>query len=146
MSEMLGNQYFMARNYKEAVRELEPVYLKDSSNKSVRRKLIIGYTQIGKIKKSLELFTSLVKEDVQYIITADPVFDDCPCTELKKGLKDLPIETVSPEVNIFNGILWLFCDPKISIKFLQEAIKDLKDNAEIKESIEIIEKSLYQSS
>ncbi len=142
MSEMLGNQYFMARNYKDAVRELEPIYLNNNSNKSVRRKLIIGYSQIGKINKSLELFVTLVRDDVEYIINADPVFDDCPCSELRKELKISSNETSSPDVNIYNGILWLFCDPKTSIKFLREALRDSKDIKKIKESIEIIEKSL----
>ncbi len=145
MSEMLGNQYFMARNYREAVRELEPVYLNNNSNKSVKRKLIIGYSQIGKIKKSLELFVSLVKEDVEYIINSDPVFDDCPCSELRKKLNFSPNKTASPDVNIYNGILWLFCDPKTSIKFLQEALIDSKNNEKIKESIEIIKKTIQST-
>ena len=87
MSEMLGNQYFMARKYQEAVKELEPVYLTDSVSKPIRRKLIIAYAQTGKLKKSLELFISLVKEDVEFIINADVIYDDCPCPEIVEKLK-----------------------------------------------------------
>ena len=142
MSEMLGNQYFMARNYKEAVRALEPVYLKDSSNKSVRRKLIIAYTQTGKLRKALDLFISLVQEDVEFIINADPIFDDCPCSEIEKQLIYSPKDNRSPDINIYNGILWLYCDPKISVKFLKKAIIDFPENAGIKKSIKIIKKSI----
>jgi len=142
MSEMLGNQYFMARNYKEAVKELEPVYLKDITNKSVRRKLIIAYTQVGKTMKSLNLFTALVNEDVSFIINADPIFDDCPCSEIRNNLKQSPKETASPELNIYNGILWLYCDPKVSLKFLKKSINDFPENIDIKKSLKTIKKYL----
>ncbi len=142
MSEMLGNQYFMARNYKEAVRALEPVYLKDTSNKSVRRKLIIAYTQTGKLMKALDLFISLVQEDVGFIINADPIFDDCPCPEIEKQLRVSPKEILSPDINIYNGILWLYCDPNYSVKFLKKVLKESPENEGIKKSIEIIKNQI----
>jgi hypothetical protein len=144
MSEMLGNQYFMARKYKEAVRELELVYLADSINKSVRRKLIIAYAQTGKLKKSLELFVSLVKEDVEFIINADPIFDDCPCPEIVEKLRTSPKENISPESNLYNGILWLYCDSKVSLKFLNKSLKDYPTDEGLKDSIKIIKKSIQQ--
>ena len=139
---MLGNQYFMARNYKEAVRALEPVYLKDSSNKSVRRKLIIAYTQTGKLMKALDIFISLVQEDVEFIINADPIFDDCPCPEIEKQLRVSPKEITSPDVNIYNGILWLYCDPNNSVKFLKKVLKNSPENDGIKKSVEIIKNQI----
>jgi tetratricopeptide (TPR) repeat protein len=142
MSEMLGNQYFMTRNYKEAVRELEAVYLKDSKNKSVQRKLIIAYTQIGKLMKALELFILLVNEDVNFIINAEPIFEDSPHQEIKKQLKSSPKESVSPDVNIYNAILWLYYNPEISIEFLEKVSLDFPENIGIKESIKIIKQQI----
>lgn len=142
MSEMLGNQYFMARNYKEAVKELEPVYLKDISNKSVRRKLIIGYTQTGKIMKALELFIPLVIEDVDFIMSADPIVDDCPCREIMQHLSSSPKNIDSAESNIYNGILWLYCEPKKSLKFFRRAMFDFPENEEIKKIILIIKEHI----
>ena len=142
MSEMLGNQYFMARNYEEAVRALEPVYLKDTLNKSVRRKLIIAYTQTGKLMKALEVFILLVEEDVEFIINADPIFDDCPCPEIEKQLRISPKGILSPDINIYNGILWLYCNPKMSVKFLKKAIADFPENKGIKKSVEIIKNQI----
>ncbi len=142
MSEMLGNQYFMARNYKEAVRELEPVYLKDMSNKSVQRKLIIGYTQIGKISKALELFIPLVIEDAEYIMDADPIKDDCPCTEIMEHLTSSPKEINSAEANIYNGILWLYCNAKKSLEFFKRAVIDFPQNDGLKNIISHIEKHI----
>jgi tetratricopeptide (TPR) repeat protein len=138
MSEMLGNQYFMARNYKEAARELEPVYLKNIENKQVRRKLILAYLQTGKLLKSLELFIELVKEDVNFIAIADPIYDDCPCSELITEIETVPKEQNSPDSNLYCGILWLYCDPKISIEFLKKAAIDFPENLGLKNSIIII--------
>jgi len=138
MSEMLGNQYFMARKYKDAVKELEPIYLKNPINKSIRRKLIVGYTQTGKLINALELFNSLVQEDVGYIIKADPIDDDCPCPEIVKQLRVSSKEISSPDINIYNGILWLYCDPKISLEFFNNALIDFPENEGLKKSIKVI--------
>ena len=43
MSEMLANQYFIARNYGEAEKLFEAVIGNDPNNKSSRKKLIICY-------------------------------------------------------------------------------------------------------
>lgn len=142
MSEMLGNQYFMARKYKEAVRELELVYLTDSLNKSVRRKLIIAYAQTRNLKKALELFISLVKDDVDFIINADPISDDCPCPEIVDELGTTPKDDISQESNLYHGILWLYCDSKVSLKFLKNALKDFPEDEGLKDSIKIIETSI----
>lgn len=145
MSEMLGNQYFMARNYKEAIREFEPIYLTNPTNKSVKRKLIIGYTQTGKIMKAFELFTSLVQEDISYIINADPIFDDCPCPEIIKQLNPTQKDTASAELNIYNGILWLYCDKNNSIKFFRKALKDFSQDSKLKQVINRIEEVIRKS-
>ena len=142
MSEMLGNQYFMARKYKEAIKVLEPVYLADPVNKPVRRKLIIAYAQIGILEKALELFNSLVKDDVEFIINADAIYDDCPCPEIVDKLGTTPKDNVSPESNLYFGILWLYCDAKISLKFLEKAIEDYPGKEELKESIDIIKRQI----
>jgi len=78
MSEMLGNQYFMARNYFAALSELEKVFEKNPTNKSLKRKLIICYTQTNDLEKALILFNELVEEDIEFIIEADAIKDDCP--------------------------------------------------------------------
>ena len=135
---MLGNQYFMARNYLKAVKELEPVYNTNSTNKGVIRKLIICYVQINKIDKGFNIFYLLVKEDVKFIIDADPIFDDCPCPEILKEFKKTEVSPFGEKSNLANGILWLYCDSKKSIDFLEKASKEYPTNNKIKEVIEII--------
>ena len=44
MSEMLGNQYFLGRDYAKAATELYAALKTDLENKGIRRKLIICFT------------------------------------------------------------------------------------------------------
>jgi len=83
-----------------------------------------------------------VQEDVKFIINADPIFDDCPCPEIEKQLRTSPKDILSPDINIYNGILWLYCNPKISVKFLKKAIMDFPENTDIKNAIEIIRQEI----
>ena len=69
MSEMLGNQYFLARKYSLAAEQLEKALFNDPGSKGIRRKLVVCYTQTGDIDKALQLFLSLIKEDIDFVIT-----------------------------------------------------------------------------
>ena len=142
MSEMLGNQYFMARNYISAERELEPVYIKETESKPVRRKLIICYIQTRKFEKALEVFHSLVQEDISFITSSDSVLDDCPCDDLLHEFDKTHDFTEEYEYNISHGMLWLYCDKAKSIKYLKKALKQFPTNEKLKSSIKTIEKYL----
>ena len=72
MSEMLGNQYFLARNYSRSASELYKALKSDVRSKPIRRKLVICYTQIDEIGKALDTFISLIKEDVDFVIIQIP--------------------------------------------------------------------------
>ena len=78
-SEMLGNQYFLARNYESAAKNLQYALNIDPLNKAVRKKLVICYSQTGEIQKALNVFYNLIEEDIDYLINTDIVSDDCPC-------------------------------------------------------------------
>jgi len=122
MSEMLGNQYFLVRNYSGAAKELEKALGKDPKNKGIRRKLIVCYTQTGEVQKALALFLSLVKEDAHFIIDTDPIADDCPCPELVyKAEKLLPDNQNSLDFLLILGILWLYCNIANSIHYFEKA-------------------------
>ncbi|MEN8191542.1 MAG: tetratricopeptide repeat protein [Bacteroidota bacterium] len=140
MSEMLGNQYFMARNYVNAEKELEPVYLKESDNKPVRRKLIICYVQTRKLDKALNIFHALVNEDITFITTADTVLDDCPCAELLNNFKETHEFSEEYEYNLSHGMLWLYCDEKKAVHYLKKALKETPANEKLKNVVEAIKK------
>jgi hypothetical protein len=122
MSEMLANQYFMARKYSRACELFEQEIRKDLSNKSMRSKLIICYIQERNVSKAWTLFVGLVSEDVDYIINMDSIRDDCPCPEL---VFELGTSAVSDQnvvdFYLISGMLWLFCDVEKSLYYLKSA-------------------------
>ena len=122
MSEMLGNQYFLARNYAGAVQELEKALLKDESDKLIKRKLILCFNETGHIDKALKVFLSLVKQDAEFIINTDPVADDCPCAELVYNAENQPDNFIeSLDFNLRMGMLWLYCDVEKSFLYFEKA-------------------------
>ncbi len=132
MSEMLGNQYFMARNFAAAHAEFEGVLLKDPCNNLVIKKQIICYAQIGKIHKALTLFHNLIETDIDIILNTDPINDDCPCPEIIRQMNDRSIDLLEKEENLRLGILWLYCDIKKSIQYFKIASLDNKESTLIK--------------
>jgi tetratricopeptide (TPR) repeat protein len=124
MSEMLGNQYFLARNYARAASELYNALKADPKNKAIRRKLIICYSQIDEISKALDMFISLIKEDLYFIINTDPISDDCPCPELVYDMEQkLENNQKSLDFYLILGILWLYCNVEKSIYYFKQVLK-----------------------
>ena len=120
---MLGNQFFMTRNYLEASNAFQQVLQEDPNNINARKKLIISFTQIGKFTKALELFSSFISENIDAIINTDPIKDDCPCPELVHNLEHLTSHG-SESFTTYQtlGILWLYCDIHKSIENFEKAI------------------------
>lgn len=121
MSEMLGNQYFIARKYYDAAEELELALLKDPANKAIKKKLIICYIQTKKIKDALNIFYQLVEEDLHFILYSNPVRDDCPCQEIIYKIENDLGYTNDYERSLVLGMLWLYCDINESIKYFKIA-------------------------
>jgi len=144
MSEMLGNQYFLARNYSGAAKELEKALLKDPRNKYIRRKLIVCYTQIGHIQRAMDVFLSLIKEDVDFIINTDPVDDDCPCAELVYDAERFfPNNKQSVDYHLMMGMLWLYCDAKKSLFYFKKAQELDPENSRLKSVISILDSRIH---
>ena len=130
---MLGNQYFMARKYSEALKELAEYFNHNPQDKGTHRKLIICYAMAGKLNSALNLFLSLVSSDIDFILEADPIRDDCPCPEIVYDLEnDANYDKNSP-ANFKNlGILWLYCDLNKSIENFEKAIEMDKNDPTVK--------------
>ncbi|MEJ2636084.1 MAG: tetratricopeptide repeat protein [Calditrichia bacterium] len=139
MYEMLGNQQFLARNYDKAAEYLARAAAKDPGNKGIRRKLIICYTQLGKVDDALSVFLPLVMEDADFIIRTHPVDDDCPCREM---VYDMESRTRSTEKSmgeqIILGILWLYCDLEKSIQYFEQAHNTAPENPAVKTVLTIL--------
>lgn len=140
MKEMLGNQYFLARNYAKVIECFEPLLKKNKANVSMIKKLIIAYCEVGKIYQAFELFNSLVSRDIQSIIDTDPVRDDCPCPELVYDMERMTAtEEGTMEYYLVLGILWLYCDVRQSYKNFEKALQIAPDNQQIKTVLNSIE-------
>lgn len=139
MSEMLGNQYFMARNYSTALVELEDALFKNPTSKAIRKKLIICYTQTGKVTEALNLFYGLISEDIDFIIKTDALKDDCPCPELTEQIekKNYPNEP-SVEFFLVLGMIWLYCDVEKSFEYFIKASDINSSYPNLSEVLDII--------
>ncbi len=121
MSEMLANQYFMARNFVAAEAEYEKCILQKENNLLAKKKLIICYTENGKIERALDLFNQVISQQIQVITSTDLVKDDCPCPEIIKRIIEITDGTESVDVQIQLGILWLYCNPEASLSYFEKA-------------------------
>ncbi len=134
VNEMLGNQYFMARDYMAAERELAPCLGKNPDSKPIKRKLVICYTQLGDVSRALELFHDLIRDDIEYVINADEVLDDCPCPELLNNNEHVYLKDATDDNFLILGMLWLYCDVESSIKYFRKAL-DRDPNNELVKSV-----------
>lgn len=123
MSEMLGNQYFIARRFSEACNALEAASLKNPSNLSIKKKLIICYLQTDQFDKAFQSFYELVSDNIEIIMNTDLVKDDCPCTEIIDQTIPKLKSNSEAELIIKLGILWLYCDLEKSIKYFEQVPK-----------------------
>lgn len=142
-SEMLGNKYFLARNYENAAKNFQHTLQTDPINKSIKKKLIICYTQTGQFQKAFENFYMLAKENVNFIIDTDIVADDCPCPELiEKYGNVLPYENDSYDMKLMLAMLWLYCDEKKSLEFFKGILVENPGDPRIKEIASLIEEKI----
>lgn len=139
MSEMLGNQYFLAKRYSDAYAELEAELNKDTANrKSISKKLIICYLQTDQLDKAFDMFYSVVTRSVNVITDTNPEKDGCPCPEIiNENLPRLKYNN-DLEQNLKMGILWLYCDAHKSIDYFDKIQPNNKYSERVKEIIEVL--------
>ncbi|MBD3224916.1 MAG: tetratricopeptide repeat protein [Caldithrix sp.] len=132
MSEMLGNRYFIARQFNKAAIHLERALQDDPDSIKIKKKLIICYIQTGAIKKALHYFYNIVIKDPQSIINTDPYYDDCPCSELiPEWEQQAKKENFPQKITLILGILYLYCDLDKSIFYLQKSTQNHEHYQEI---------------
>jgi pentatricopeptide repeat protein len=145
MDEMLGNHYFLSRNYGRAADLLEKALRDDPKSKPIRRKLIICFAQTGHVDKALSVFLSLIKEDIDFVINTDPVDDDCPCPELVFDMEH-GNSNIQPslDTNLVLGMMWLYCNLHKSHEYFVEAAAMDNDDKMIKSILALLDARLEQ--
>ena len=147
MDEMLGNQYFMARNYIGAATVFQDVLKEEPSNVNARKKLIISLTQIGKYTQAIDQFSIFIDDNIDEIIETDPVRDDCPCPELVNNLENLT-KHGSESFTTYEtlGILWLYCDINKSINYFKKAAELKPHDEQVNTILKILDKKIKELS
>lgn len=145
MNEMLGNQYFMARNYLGAAEAFQIVLKDEPKNLNAAKKLIISLTQIGKYSKAFDLFANFINENIDFILNTDPIKDDCPCAELVTNLETknkFGNESITSLETL--GILWLYCNIQNSIQYFEKAFVLNPNDPKLNSVITILRKKLRE--
>lgn len=124
MSEMLGNQYFMARKFELALQQFVDVLEREPNNFGCIKKTIICYTQMKQLPEALSWFQRIMDIDPFIIINTRPEDDDCPCPELVVRIEEIEpsAEKLVEHYNIL-GILYLYCNVEKSLHYFQASLK-----------------------
>ncbi|MGE5352264.1 MAG: hypothetical protein ACM3P0_09285 [Acidobacteriota bacterium] len=146
ISEMLGNQYFMMRKYMAASKEFEKSLQADLGNYKVVKKLVICYTQINRPFDALELFLDLISHDIGIIINTDPIAVNCPCPELIGVVEAGAVRYEDKfTMNCMLGILWLYCDMSVSLRYFKRAYDIEQENTLLNKVIRVYEDYLSRN-
>ena len=134
MSEMLANHYFLTRNFLSAKSIYENILEKDFSNLSIKKKLIICLTTTGEVYKALDLFLSLIKADIDFIIKTKIESEDCPCPEIISEIENQEkLFNTEIERTVALGMLWLYCSLEKSIELFKQVEALAPDEEKYKE-------------
>ncbi len=120
---MLGNQYFLARKFRDAIPHLEAALSAEQGSKAIRKKLIICYIDSGLTEKAVQTFSSFLDDDIGVIAGTNIIAEDCPCLELISEIHKNYASSPTPdmeELKMMLGILWLYCSPERSAKIFTE--------------------------
>lgn len=143
MSVMLGNRYFIARQYEKAIALLEEALPNSSSPEKIKKKLVICHVQVGKIKQALFYFHDLILKDPKIIIDTDPYHDDCPCYEIIPSWENnLENEEQSQDYYESLGMLYLYCNRDISIRYFEKALENTKFKTVISSILKILNENV----
>lgn len=142
MNEMLANYHFLSRNYSFALAELENTFRDSPQNFGAKKRLIICYTQTGNLDKAIEVFLSVIREDISIIAGTELHEEDCPCRELVSSLETGKIRrTDEYEMCVELGILWLYCDVSTSESYFEKALSYNQSDSRIDQILAVIKKS-----
>jgi tetratricopeptide (TPR) repeat protein len=122
MDRMLGNQYFMARKFEQAIPQFELTLQKHPDDLRSLRKLIISYIATEKIKRALDRMKHFLKLVPKDYFETEIVDENCPCPEIiEQWFANPPTSLSRSEYLISMGILHLFCGRKDSQAYFNEA-------------------------
>lgn len=121
---MLGNQYFMARKFEQAIPHFETTLEQYPDDLRILRKLVICYVASESLKRALDKMELFLKSAPKDYFETEQRDENCPCPEIIDRWSVNPPKALSRyEYLIAMGILDLFCGHKRSRSYFHQARK-----------------------
>lgn len=131
MSEMLANRYFLAGRFGDAAVHFEAVLRKHADHVQARKKLVICYAVVGRLREALELTVGLLSERPDAFLQTDPEAEGYPCDRLRALLKPSDPKEPDPESHVARGLLSLFCDESSALREFGIALSERVEFGEL---------------
>lgn len=142
MSEMLANQYFMARDFEKANMLMEDLLDPVNPKPYQLKKLILCNVYLGKIDAALNYFNKLIRINIRFLTDTKIEEEDCPCKEIIAYVQSGHLDRL-PESEKYKalGMLFLYCDVIKSVFYFNKSNQTGSDT-EITEIVQFIENSI----
>lgn len=139
MSEMLANQYFLARRFDKAQPMFAALLAKEPENLRAKKKLIICCTQLGELEQAERLFLEVLRANPYVIIDTDPQSEDCPCPELVEDLEQA-LKMLPPSAKQLNhlGILYSYCNAETALRYFLRSLRVNCEQPSIQKAVDIL--------
>lgn len=132
MSEMLGNRYYLARQFDKAIPCLEEALQRNPDGHKIKKKLVVCYIEVGQVERAFNYFQTLIRIDPNIIIDTDPYYDDCPCCELiPTWEKKYDQGEISVDLLKILGMLYLYCDVDKSLAYFKQVVEKVDNPVKI---------------
>jgi tetratricopeptide (TPR) repeat protein len=139
MEKMLGNQYFMARNFKEAFQYLARAHARAPGDIAVLRNLVICEVVVGRLPGALNHLLALLHAAPQVLHEGCLDVDGCPCPDILTQWSIHPPNELSQSAYLLSmGILALFCDRELAKAYLRQAQRLDPGNKALAEAINLV--------
>lgn len=135
MREMLGNHYFLIRDYAAAINEYCSAYNENLPN-PVIKKLIICFLTQDDFSSAETYFLKLLKEDPSLIIDTDTGKEDCPCNDLINEYEKKENYSYSHFTRL--GMLCLYCDIEVSKSYFEKALHINSNSKFVQNTLDIL--------
>lgn len=122
MCEMLGNQYFIAQNYSEAIRVYANLINNKKANAEIHKRLIVSYLKTSQMNSALLQFFAILNISRSTTRCDENSKDYCVCREMINEINSNKWENViGLDRDLMLAMLWYFCDIEESEKYFKRA-------------------------
>ncbi len=139
MDRMLGNQYFLARKFKEAIPHFEKVLVKSPGDSAVFKNLIFCLVVTEELDKAVAQMIMALHHSPEFLVELSAATDTNPYQEVFLERFTKPPATLSGgNYALAMGILSLYCHAELAVSYFHEAKKHSRNKKAIEEILRIL--------